>query len=201
MARTNRHAAIGFETAVAALLLTATVFAQPKAGNREAPGDAFTAFPEITVPREVIERNGRKATRPDFKKLFSRFTTGQPRPILKDAAPLAKIRTAQVHASAGYLRGIEPRFGLTESEADDLLEMIHTSNDLFRVAVAAEPTAAGKQGLFEDRVALFKESERFTEAKVNTGARPPHRLNLARFYRLQAEAELLVLQQSQKAGK
>ena len=200
MAHTNRLACTGLGIA-AVLLLNASMLAQPKAAGEDRNDAAFTAFPEITVPKKEVEYMGRKGTRPDFEKVYSRLTTGHPRPIPPDAAPLTKVRTAQVNESVGYFRGIVPRFGLTESERDYLPEMLHVSNDLFRVAVAAEHTVAGKQGLFEDRVALFKFFERFVQTKVNLGARSPLELNLPRFYRLQAEAELILLQESRKAPR
>jgi hypothetical protein len=200
MAHANRLACIGLGIA-AVLLLGPSMLAQPKAAGEDRKEPAFTAFPRITMPRKEVQLGDRKGMWPDFEKVYSRLTAGYPRPIPANAAPLAKVRTAQVNESVGYFRGIVPRFGLTESERDFLPEMLHVSNDLFRVAAAAEPTAAGKQGLFEDRVALFKYFERVTQSKVDAGSSPANRLNLARFYRLQAEAELILLRQSSKAEK
>jgi hypothetical protein len=200
MAHNNRFACLGLGMA-AVLLLSPSMLAQPKAAGENRKEPAFTAFPKITMPMKEVQLGDRKGMWPDFEKVYSRLTAGYPRPIPANAAALAKVRTAQVNESVGYFRGIVPRFGLTEAEGDFLPEMLHVSNDLFRVAVAAEPTAAGKQGLFEDRVALFKYFERVTQSKVDAGASPPHRLNLARFYRLQAEAELILIQQPSKTGK
>lgn len=38
---------------------------------------------------------------------------------------------------------------------------------------------------------MFKDAERSTQARVNAGTDPPQQLNLARFYRLQAVADLI----------
>ena len=200
MAHNNRFARLGLGIA-AVLRLSPSMPAQPKAAGEDRKEPAFTAFPRITMPMKEVQLGDHKGMRPDFEKVYSRLTAGYPRPIPANAAPLAKVRTAQVNESVGYFRGIVRRFGLTEAEGDFLPEMLHISNDLFRVAVAAEPTAAGKQGLIEDRVALFKFFERVTQSKVDAGSSPANRLNLAHFYRLQAEAELILLQQSSKDGK
>ncbi len=75
------------------------------------------------------------------------------------------------------------------------------SGDVFRIAAEPEPTVAGKRGFYEDQVAFFKELERFTMMRVNTGADPVHQSNLARFYRLDAEADLIRFEQSPGGGE
>ena len=69
------------------------------------------------------------------------------------------------------------------------------TSEVFRVAAELETTAAAKVPYLEGRVIVMKDAERFAEARVSSGTDPSHQLNLARFYRLQAEADLLILKE------
>jgi hypothetical protein len=66
---------------------------------------------------------------------------------------------------------------------------------VYRAAAELEPTPAGKFAALETRVLALKECERFTEARTSAGNDPPQQLNVCRFHRLQAEADLLRLKE------
>ena len=194
MSRANRLGFLGIGIAVGSLA-TAMALAQPKAANDEdSNAKNFTAFPEITVPMKQVD--GGKEPAPDHDKILSRFKAKHPRPIPADAAPLIKVRTAQVNEGVFYLLRMQVRLQIGQFRDEEVRELIRLAADLFQIAAELEPTVAGKRGYYQDQVAFFKEIERFTAKRVRTGTAAPHQLNLARFYRLEAEAELIKFQQS-----
>jgi hypothetical protein len=93
------------------------------------------------------------------------------------------------------------RIEIGQYRSEQFAEMVRVATDVFRIAMELEPTPAAKIGYYEDLVAVFKEIERFTTMRVNAGVDPPQHENLARFYRLQAEADLIQLKESLKGGK
>jgi hypothetical protein len=198
MFRANRLGVLGLGMATG-VLLTAIALAQPKAANDEKPKvEYFTAFPEIQVPMKQAE--GRKEPMPDYDKLFARFSSKHPRPIPADATPLVKVRTAQVNEGVLYLVRMRTRIQIGQFRSEEFVEFVHVAADVFHIAAELEPTVAGKRGFYQDQVAFFKEVERFTTMRVHAGTDPGHQTNLARFYRLQAEADLIEFQQSLGGG-
>jgi hypothetical protein len=190
---------VGFAlpVAAAASLITAHVLAQPKQAGEDRNA-SFTAFPEIAIPKKNDEREGFKGNVTDLDRLFARLCEKHPRPIPPNAPALVKVRTAQVNEGARYLIRTSTRFELGTFR--DFSEMVRVTSDVYRAAAELEPTAAGKTGYLEDRVAVLK----FVEELVIHYVREelsPHSQQIATFYRLQAEADLIQLKESLKGGK
>jgi hypothetical protein len=59
------------------------------------------------------------------------------------------------------------------------------------VAAELEPNPAEMVAILVERMSVFNDAERFTEARVNADTDALQQLSMARFYRLQAEAELI----------
>lgn len=201
MLHANRLGILGLGMATGALV-TALTFAQPKAANDEKPKvEDFTAFPKITVPMKQVDRGGKNEDVPDYDRLFARFAAKHPRPIPADAAPLIKVRTAQVNEGVLYLMRMRPRMEIGPFRPEQFAVLVRLAGEVFRIAAELEPAVAGRRGFYEDQVAFFKELERVTGKRVRTGTVPPQELDLARFYRLEAEADLIRFEQSLGGGE
>jgi hypothetical protein len=200
MFRANRLGVLGLGMATGAFL-TAIALAQPKAASDEkAKAENFTAFPEIQVPMKHEVRGGRHVPVPDRDKLLARFKANHPRPIPAGATPLVKVRTAQVNEGVPYLLSALTRIEIGRYQLGEFDEIVGMAANVFRIAADLEPTAAGKRGFYQDQVAYFKGIERFTAMRVQAGNDPFHQSNLARFYRLQAETDLIAFEKSLGGG-
>jgi hypothetical protein len=183
----------GAGLALVALTL-AYVSAQPP---KKAPGDlseerfkteSFTAFPDIAPP--PVEPQGEKL----FKQLFAGF----PRPIPDGATPLTKVRIAQANEGAVFAFKAYQLLICGNWAPGNFQEFAQVTAEAYRVAAELEATPAGKVAVFEDWVASLKGVERTIDARVDAGTDAPQRRNQARFWRLQAEAELLLLRERLK---
>jgi hypothetical protein len=176
---------------------------QPPRSKSRYDLEPFTAFPELRlVPRpplpppgasaearEQYEREHRRA----FEDLLKvkRLQAGFPRPTPADAPPLIKVRIAQVNEGTAYLMRIKEMLGVGRWTPQDFNDLVKVMNDVYRVAAELEKDPAEKVAILSEQVLMFKDVEWFTQARVEAGADPLHQLNTARFYRLQAEAELI----------
>jgi hypothetical protein len=167
----------------------ATGHAQPPAVT-----PTYTAFPDLRtplVPTNVGE--GKVAPWPEYAVLHARLVAAAARQQSPDAAPAVKVRCFQLKAGAEFLRLTHVRrmIGFNTS-SNSLAEVTAMVNDVYRVAADAEPDAAGRRTMTEERVRVLKELERQTEDSV-PNILPPADLDFIRFHRLRAEAELLAL--------
>jgi hypothetical protein len=154
----------------------------------------YTAFPDLKTPAADAPRG------PDPAKLFGRLTRGHPRPVPADAPPLRKVKLAQLNEGAEFL--LRSHKGLHNQNqgwrpAVSLDSIRVTAEDAYRLGAELAEGPAEKVGWHEDRVVVLKWLEQLAEARMQTGTDPPQDLNRMRFYRLQAEADLLEM----KAGK
>jgi hypothetical protein len=80
-------------------------------------------------------------------------------------------------------------------------ETLETTLNAYRLGAELENHPADRVPWYEARVRKLKEFELLAETRVKDGVEPPHQLNIARFHRHGAEAELLVLlDEVKKAG-
>src|SRR5438045_2573705 len=146
----------------------------------------FTAFPEIRppAPPEAKPENVEEFPRvveDHFKAMHKRLLAGFPRPIPADAPPLVQVRTAQVNEGAAYLLQTWHVVAAGRWTPQDFYNLVKVVDDVYRAAAELEKTPADKAALFAERVAVFKDVERFTQARVDVGTDPPQQLNMARF--------------------
>src|SRR5262249_19163494 len=138
----------------------------------------------------------------DDGKLYGRLLKGHPRPIPPNAPPLRKVKIAQLNEGAEYVTKSVDVIRIGKWTQKDYLELLRATADVYRVGAELTDDPGEKVGWYEDRVVMFKLIDRFIQAQVETGVVPPQELNLARFHRLQAEAELLEFKAAmEKAGK
>ena len=150
--------------------------------------DPFTAFPKLAAPPPAAA----DAPRPALPKLV----------FPPNATPLEKVRIAQVNQGETFLIRARTRIELGQFDTSDYEEYSRVAAETYKVKgeLAADP--GGKVAAYEARVVVFKEVEAFTVKRVEAGTDRPQSLNLVRFWRLQAEKELLLLQEElAKAGK
>lgn len=151
--------------------------------------DPFTAFPKLVPPPPGA---GGAAPRGGLPKLV----------IPANASPLEKVRIAQVHQAESFLVRHQTRIELGQFDGSDWDDYCRLAAELARTRAELAPDAAGKVAAHEAAVLQLKALERALGARVQAGVDRPNVLNLVRFWRLQAEKELLVLQDElAKAGK
>ncbi|MBX9579792.1 MAG: hypothetical protein K2X87_05740 [Gemmataceae bacterium] len=154
-----------------------------------ADADPYTAFPKLVPPPAGRPGDGPPPALP--KLVFP-----------ANATPLDKVRVAQVHEGESFLARVRARIELGQIDGPDFEEYYRVAAEVYKVKAELAPDAAGKVAAYEARVVAFKGWERFVEARVNAGTDRPQVLHLARFWRLGAEKELLLLQEGlAKAGK
>jgi hypothetical protein len=174
----------------------------------------FTAFPELRLPLpltgqipapirteedyqnqsrvwEDYQKNQSRVWGDYQKKLTKRLTAGFPRPIPADAPLLTKVRTAQVNEGAAYLLQTFEVIMVGRWTPQDFYNLVKVMNDVYRVAAELETDPVEKVAVLSEQVLMFRDAERFTQARAEAGADSPQQLNMARFYRLQAEADLI----------
>ena len=155
------------------------------------PAEPYTAFPKLTAPPAGFDLP---------KRVADRLALGKQVPA--DAPPLTKVRVAQVEEGVRAITMTRTRIQLGQFTSADYTNYMRLIAEVFRVQAELEPVAAGKVAAYEDRVVVMKEVERFATIRVNAGTDPPQTLHEARFWRLQAEKELLLLQEElAKGGK
>jgi hypothetical protein len=157
----------------------------------------YTAFPDVTPatfdwppPRG---RDGRPVKDPLRSSIFFRLQPVLTRPVPPDAPPLTKVRLAQLYEGTEYLLRFQEKLWHGSFRTGEYASYLNMVADVFRLAAELDGTPAGRVALYEDRVRVMKEVERYTGDRVNAGTDPPHALAETRFHRLQAEADLLRL--------
>jgi hypothetical protein len=136
---------------------------------------------------------------PDLKpQMDERKAIPLPRlPLLPaSASTLRKVRQEQVLEGFSYLQVSRPvaaplqDFGPPDFQ---FLYYFRNTTDTYRLAAELEERGADRVPWYEARVRLFKLAEQLTLQRVLNGTEPPQKLDAIRFYRFQAEAELLRL--------
>jgi hypothetical protein len=162
------------------------------------PGpESYTAFPDLDPPmiemKDYRGPDGQPLKVLNLVKMFGRLNALLARPVPADAPPLRKVRLAQVYEGTVYLYRFQEQIRLGRFQPPEYETYMKIVSEVYRAAAELEDTPAGKVALFEDRVRLLEHAERYVEPRVITGTDKPYTLNEARFFRLQAEAELLKL--------
>ena len=169
---------------VAAMAISAG--GQPPDSNgdkSERPSPAYTAFPDLKAPAE-----GKAVELPPL--------TTEP----ADAAPLQKVRFAQLKEGLAYLAVLERAMRVGGPSEYDFERNVKMAMDVHRLAAELEPTPARKAAWYEVNIRYLKEVERYTRLRVEAGALRPQVLNAAAFARLEAEADLLKLKAAGEKG-
>jgi hypothetical protein len=153
-----------------------------------------TAFPKLTPGtveiRGIPEPGGvvRRAHYIDTAVIPPRI------PVLAaDAPPLSRLRHERVLEGRACLQHIADLMRAGDWASVFFDETLETTLDTYRLGAELEPQLADRVPWYEARVRVMKEFELFTEARVRDGLEPPFRLNIVRFHRHGAEADLLVL--------
>jgi hypothetical protein len=152
---------------------------------------AYTAFPEIALPNGP---DGKPAPFTDWGRCLARLP-GASRPVPTDAPPHDKLWAARVNEWRVYILRVQTRIEIGQYRSEEYFQFLNEITGMYEQAAELEPTAAGKIAAYEARLLVYKESERFMVARVLAGHDPPHQLNLIRFDRLQAEADLIQLKE------
>ena len=168
----------------------------PREGQRESDGkEPPTAFPHLKPPMT-------KTGTPDYKKLSDRVSKQFPLPVPSDAPAQRKVLLHQANEGAEFLRQVIQHIAdgnWNPAYTNDLATITH---EFFRVAAEMEATPAARVPWYEERVVFAKAFEEFMRITVlRDGNQPPHALHLARFRRLQAEAELLKVKEEVGKGE
>lgn len=169
------------------------------------PEKPFTAFPDLRGPltpslletirdgkHEVIKNpDGTPVMVLDYEKLFAQMIGQFPRPIPKDAPALTKVRIAQVNEGMTYILKAKTQISICQFSASEFTACLNMIRETCQTAALVENDLARKRAAYEAQVILMWEVENFTKVQVETGNDRSQQLNRVRFYRLQAEAELL----------
>ena len=145
--------------------------------------------PGTVETKSVTDEDGKTRT----AYFFESAIPTPPLPIPPtDASLLHKVRHEQVLEGLVYLHRINEliRVGAWNPQFFD--EYIETTSDTYRRAGDQEANPADRVPWYEARVRKLKGFELFTQTRVKDKNDPPLRLNIARFWRLQAEADLLL---------
>jgi hypothetical protein len=163
------------------LLAFVACFSSRSAAAEPAPHPrsvTFTALPELT-PRAIGEI--RVFVLPDLPA---------------DASAIRKVRHAQATAGLSYLARINAVIRIGSWNHQYFFDVVLMASDVYRVAAELEESPGDRVPWYEERVRALKTLERFTEIRVNFGTAPPQSLSLARFFRYQTEADLLLLKEA-----
>jgi hypothetical protein len=101
------------------------------------------------------------------------------------------VRIAQVNEGTAYLLQTLEVIDAGRWTPQDFYNHVKVLGDTYRVAAELETDPAEKVAVLSEQVLMFKDAERYTQARIEVGTEPPQQLNMARFYRLQAGADLI----------
>jgi hypothetical protein len=110
-----------------------------------------------------------------------------------DAPPLRRVMAEQLREGLAYLRQSEEIIRLGAGDLALLRDYTYMTADVFRVAADLEENPTKRVPWYEARVRKLKEFEVSVEKGLQRGVLPSQALNVVRFQRLQAEADLLRL--------
>ena len=159
----------------------------------------FTAFPELKVPLQEAVRG-----RPDYDKLIARLDAGRAaiaRRTPEDAPPLQKIRLAQLTQGIAYLKKVIEVISIGRFNDEEFKGMMEMCVKVHHMGANLSEDAAVKVKWLEDGVVMLKFIEYYAYSRVDAGNAPPQTLSLARFYRLQAEEDLIRLKEQTENAK
>jgi hypothetical protein len=151
-------------------------------------GPGGTAVPELKLP--PLPKGGAadvSAYREQFNGLL--FAGALP-PLPETAPPIQRVRHEQVAEGLAYLKTAHQLMDVGRWDGADQAAFLKMT-DAYRLAAGLQTTPADRVRCHESRVLVLKDFERFTTVRVETGNAGPQALNLVRFYRLEAEADLL----------
>lgn len=164
-------------------------------------GPAGTAFPElkpIPLPKPFIRLDEKwdpgKNDSEIHRAIDALLARLYPSGIVILDTPLRRLRYEQVREGLAALWWFECKIAIDNWHSPDSGPYVRFVTDLYRAAGELEPTLVGRIPGFEMRVVHLKSFEAFFAARFEAGNEPQHNVELARFYRLQAEADLLRLQ-------
>jgi hypothetical protein len=99
------------------------------------------------------------------------------------------VRIAQVNEGTAFLLRTLDMLFVGRWTPPDFYNYVKVLADVYRVAAELETDPAERVAVLSEQVLMFKDAEQFTQARVEPGTDPPQQLNMARFYRLQAEVD------------
>jgi hypothetical protein len=113
-----------------------------------------------------------------------------------DGSLLQKIELAQVHEGAEHIRIFNWSFPILSQPPKFYIDNILAGVATYRAAAGLEPSLASRVRLYEVPLITLKRAEQYIEYLVQNGVITMSNLNIIRFHRLGAEAELLTLNES-----
>jgi hypothetical protein len=182
------------------VLLAVLLAAQPA---EKKPDPAYTAFPDLKPPpMPGGDEPDREAAWAAYDKAMAGLVTPKLPAPAAAPTPLQRVQFEQVRAGAAYLEKMRHVIAIGRWEPEFFAEYLKVAAEVHKVAADLDGTPAGRVKCYEARVVLMKELERFVGRRQDANVDPPQHLDLARFHRLQAEADLLKLvAEAEKAGK
>lgn len=163
-------------------------------------GDGNTAFPKLKPPEHQF--NAGKFNAELYEKEFSGLILNNILPELpKDATLLQQVQYEQVREGLAYLRQVKDYVILDRWDVANYAEYMAIATKIHGVAAELHTTPTGQIRCYEARIILLKDIERSVQIRVDLGNQAPQDRNSSRFYRLQAEADLLKLKESLKDKK
>lgn len=173
----------------------------PTAGNDEPgqqpkPDPAYTAFPDQKPPPRKWTQPGWKGNfeeaRTEYEKAMDKLLFADVPAALPDNPLLIqKIRFEQVREGLLVLRLLKGRIEVGGWTSFELEQYLNTVADVFRAAAELESDPSRRVRRYEVRVVALKEFEWYNEVGFTTGTAPEQNALVARFRRLEAEADLL----------
>jgi len=151
------------------------------------PLPAYTAFPKLKLPEPLFDK--------DYSaKMDELVIKGILRDLPQDHSLLERVRYEQVRAGLDCVNKMQILIGIGKWRVDYCLnKYLQIASQVYPVAAELESTAEGKIRCYEAGVLVLKEIEAITETRVEAGSDPSFDLETARFYRHQAEANLMRL--------
>ncbi len=152
--------------------------------------DTYTAFPEFKpVPQFPGDLSG--------EKRLAALLAGAKAPIATPGeTPLRQLQREQTLCGLAYIAYAEGKMALYGPDPRTFSTEQAMTAEILRVAAKQEPQATNRIAWHEARIRALKEGERYAELRVRAMAIKPQMLDQARFNRLGAEIDLLLL----KAG-
>jgi hypothetical protein len=160
----------------------------------------YTAFPELKVPLQEHLVRGR----PDYDNLIARLEAGRTsiaRRMPEDAAPLRKVRLAQLTDGIAYIKMVFEIISTGRFNDPDFKGLVEMSANVCRIGVELNDEPVEKKKWLENSVVMSKFYELYVEARTEAGTIGTQQIYYARFHRLQAEADLLLLKAEIEKGR
>jgi hypothetical protein len=200
---------IAFLLALAAALSAPVGTGQPTPPKVEVkPRDVkptYTAFPDLTPATRERRTVAKADGQPAVVVVEKGAAPLPPLPKLAaDSPPLRRVQYEQLKEGMTYLTQTEEIIRLGAWDIELLRDYAVVASAVYAVAAELEESPTKRVPWFEARVRKLKEFEGYVERGVRAGGAAAQSLNVARFQRLQAEADLLRLKadvEREKKGK